>query len=202
MEPTLHCAQARRRLRGALLRPRAREPLHLPLPRPEARRDHRLQHAPARAHALRRRRRLRQAADRPARRDELARREDGYVYINGKKLDEPYIRQEPARLPRGPEPIKIPQGHYFMMGDNRQPVLRLARVGDRAAREPDRQGLRHLLAAAANHVDHRASSATIPRRPSRPPFAMSKIIESIERASCARTFRASRRETPSACTFR
>ena len=43
---------------------------------------------------------------------------DGYVYINGKKLDEPYISPEfrdhfsfPAQ--------KIPPGHYFMMGDNR-----------------------------------------------------------------------------------
>ena len=33
------------RLRGALLRPGAREPVHLPLPRPAARRDHRLQDA-------------------------------------------------------------------------------------------------------------------------------------------------------------
>jgi signal peptidase I len=43
---------------------------------------------------------------------------DGYIYINGKKLDEPYI---PANE-RGTEtmgPIKIAPGHYFMMGDNR-----------------------------------------------------------------------------------
>ena len=43
---------------------------------------------------------------------------NGYVYINGKKLDEPYISPQyrdhytfPAK--------KIPPGHYFMMGDNR-----------------------------------------------------------------------------------
>ena len=38
MEPTLHCARPGTRLRGALLRPRAREPLHLPLQGPGPRR--------------------------------------------------------------------------------------------------------------------------------------------------------------------
>ncbi len=41
-----------------------------------------------------------------------------YVYINGKKLDEPYIGRN-RRDARGPESFKIPQGQYFMMGDNR-----------------------------------------------------------------------------------
>ena len=45
MEPTLHCAQPAARLRGALLRPRAREPLPLPPPRSAPWRDHRLQDA-------------------------------------------------------------------------------------------------------------------------------------------------------------
>jgi signal peptidase I len=43
---------------------------------------------------------------------------DGYVYIDGKKLDEPYLKSQfrdhlsyPAR--------KIPPRQYFMMGDNR-----------------------------------------------------------------------------------
>jgi len=43
----------------------------------------------------------------------------GYVFINGRKLNEPYI--EAAR--RGDEsfgPKKIPAGQYFMMGDNRK----------------------------------------------------------------------------------
>ena len=42
----------------------------------------------------------------------------GYVFINGKKLDEPYI--ENAR--RGSQPFpayQIGKGQYFMMGDNR-----------------------------------------------------------------------------------
>lgn len=41
-----------------------------------------------------------------------------YVYINGKKLDEPYIGHN-RRDARGPETFRIPQGQYFMMGDNR-----------------------------------------------------------------------------------
>jgi signal peptidase I len=41
-----------------------------------------------------------------------------YVYINGKKLDEPYIGQN-RRDSRGPETFPVPQGQYFMMGDNR-----------------------------------------------------------------------------------
>ena len=43
---------------------------------------------------------------------------DGYVYIDGKKLDEPYIK--PGFRDRFTFPAqKIPAGHYFMMGDNR-----------------------------------------------------------------------------------
>ena len=43
----------------------------------------------------------------------------GYVYINGKRLNEPYIK--PARRDsRTIAPLKIPNGQYFMMGDNRQ----------------------------------------------------------------------------------
>jgi signal peptidase I len=52
---------------------------------------------------------------------------NGYVYINGKKLDEPYIR--PKRrdhltlslvdLPPDGTHTRIPKGYYLMMGDNR-----------------------------------------------------------------------------------
>ncbi|MEO5575555.1 MAG: signal peptidase I [Gaiellaceae bacterium] len=41
-----------------------------------------------------------------------------HVYIDGKRLDEPYI--EPNRRDtRGAETFNVPQGQYFMMGDNR-----------------------------------------------------------------------------------
>jgi signal peptidase I len=43
---------------------------------------------------------------------------NGYVYINGKKLDEPYIKAE-RRDTETHEAVKIPKGMYFMMGDNR-----------------------------------------------------------------------------------
>ena len=42
MEPTLHCARPAPRVRGALLRPRAREPLHLPVHGPAPGRHRRL----------------------------------------------------------------------------------------------------------------------------------------------------------------
>jgi signal peptidase I len=44
---------------------------------------------------------------------------NGFVYIDGKKLNEPYILQ-PRRDDRTIAPMKIPKGQYFMMGDNRQ----------------------------------------------------------------------------------
>ena len=41
-----------------------------------------------------------------------------YVFINGKRLEEPYIQKE-RRDTRPPETFQVPQGQYFMMGDNR-----------------------------------------------------------------------------------
>jgi signal peptidase I len=43
---------------------------------------------------------------------------NGYVYINGKKLNEPYVKPD-RRDTETHEPITIPKGMYFMMGDNR-----------------------------------------------------------------------------------
>ena len=74
---------------------------------------------------------------------------DGYVYINGRKLDEPYVRRIGGRQePTDPftnglawslqQPYHVPAGAYFMMGDNRTdsgdsrefgPVLRGRLVG-------------------------------------------------------------------------
>jgi signal peptidase I len=41
-----------------------------------------------------------------------------YVYIDGRRLQEPYIAQK-RRDSRGPETFQVPQNQYFMMGDNR-----------------------------------------------------------------------------------
>jgi len=42
----------------------------------------------------------------------------GAVYVNGKKLEEPYAQgsQDDRTTRKWP---RIPSGHYFMMGDNR-----------------------------------------------------------------------------------
>jgi signal peptidase I len=46
------------------------------------------------------------------------RRGAAFVYIDGKRLEEPYIEND--RRDIGPEEtFKVPQGHYFVMGDNR-----------------------------------------------------------------------------------
>jgi signal peptidase I len=44
------------------------------------------------------------------------------VYINGRKLDEPYVVHIDARFIQGRDnfgPVTIPEDHFFMMGDNR-----------------------------------------------------------------------------------
>ena len=42
---------------------------------------------------------------------------DGYVFINGKELNEPYV--QPARRDHESNSWKVPMGSYFFMGDNR-----------------------------------------------------------------------------------
>jgi len=45
-------------------------------------------------------------------------RDREFVYINGRKLDEPYV--QPSRRGFGPEKtFEVPEGQYFLMGDNR-----------------------------------------------------------------------------------
>jgi signal peptidase I len=44
---------------------------------------------------------------------------NGYIYINGKKLIEPYIKRDRRDTATSYPARKIPQGMYFMMGDNR-----------------------------------------------------------------------------------
>jgi signal peptidase I len=50
--------------------------------------------------------------------DTVEAREDGHVYVNDRLLDEPYLPAgtRTTNLP----PTKIPAGHMFMMGDNRE----------------------------------------------------------------------------------
>ena len=44
---------------------------------------------------------------------------DGYVYINGKPLKEPYVEQARRGAVQAFGPVKVKPGNYFMMGDNR-----------------------------------------------------------------------------------
>jgi signal peptidase I len=43
------------------------------------------------------------------------------AYVGGRALDEPYVRRDTgcSDLCNLPKPIRIPPGHYFVMGDNR-----------------------------------------------------------------------------------
>jgi signal peptidase I len=47
-------------------------------------------------------------------------RGDGYVFINGKRLEEPYVRSDRRQLHAAFGPITVPKDHYFMLGDNRE----------------------------------------------------------------------------------
>jgi len=49
---------------------------------------------------------------------ETVREEDGFIYIDGKRLNEPYI--QPSRRDHQSGTWHVPQGHYFFMGDNRR----------------------------------------------------------------------------------
>ena len=44
---------------------------------------------------------------------------DGYVYINGEKLDEPYLSQQGITAVGRQEEYTVPEGCLFFMGDNR-----------------------------------------------------------------------------------
>jgi signal peptidase I len=46
-------------------------------------------------------------------------RGDGYVYIDGERLEEPYLTPERRSALNEMAPRTIPDDHYFMMGDNR-----------------------------------------------------------------------------------
>jgi signal peptidase I len=67
---------------------------------------------------------------------------NGFVYLGGKKLDEPYVKQD-RRDTRTIPPEEIARGRYFLMGDNRDqscdsrewgPVTRKAIIGRVALR--------------------------------------------------------------------
>jgi|GEM_PF-171235 len=50
---------------------------------------------------------------------EVVRIDNGKVYINNKPVDEPYLSAEHTRFPSSYPPTRVPDHHYFVMGDNR-----------------------------------------------------------------------------------
>jgi signal peptidase I len=50
--------------------------------------------------------------------EKIEARDDGYVYVNGKRLTEDYL-PEGVRTEPGFAPIRIPKDAYWVMGDNR-----------------------------------------------------------------------------------
>ena len=47
-------------------------------------------------------------------------RGDGYVFINGRRLKEPYVRPDRRQVPSSFGPVTVPANQYFMLGDNRE----------------------------------------------------------------------------------
>ena len=77
----------------------------------------------------------------------------GYIWINGKELNEPYI-QPARRQPRRREQPELSQqdlacaeGPVLLHGRQPRRILRLTYLGNRPTQEPGRQGGCHLLAA-------------------------------------------------------
>jgi signal peptidase I len=47
-------------------------------------------------------------------------RGDGYVFINGNRLEESYVRPDRRQIHTAFGPVTVPKDHYFMLGDNRE----------------------------------------------------------------------------------
>ena len=79
------------------------------------------------------------------------REQAGYIYLNGKKLNEPYVKADRRDTETIPEKT-VPSGQYLMLGDNRASSCDSRRWGTVPREEPDRAGVRDLLAARAHRL--------------------------------------------------
>ena len=121
---------ARGRLPRRSFGPRRRQPLHLPLPRPEARRDRRLRRTREDDPGVRRGRHVRQANRRPA--------GGGRLGAKRRRVHRRPAARRALRRPSRPPDAAVasnPAGPLLHDGRQPQPFLRLARLGHRAARE-------------------------------------------------------------------
>ena len=91
--------------------------------------------------------------------DTVTERDGGFVYINGKRLNEPYISPDRRAHDSTTGVVARAQGQLLLHGRQPRRVVRLPPLGIRAAQEPDRQGVRHLLAAEP-HLSHREIRST------------------------------------------
>jgi signal peptidase I len=74
---------------------------------------------------------------------------DGYVYVNDKQLDEPYI--EDLTFAKVVDyPITVAEGHYFVLGDNRDVSRDSRHFG--VINEDQIEGLAVLRVAPLNHI--------------------------------------------------
>ena len=156
-DPALRAARAR--VRGALLRPRARQPLRLPLPQPEAGEVIVFNTPPAAkakcgaggtfvsASSGSRGRPCRCGPKRPR----------TSTSTGGGSTSRTSRRADATSGPRRPTGSR-----RRLLRDGRQPlsVVRLARVGAGAAGERHRQGLHDLLAASADYFSNSTRSAS------------------------------------------
>ena len=46
--------------------------------------------------------------------------ENGIVYVDGKAIDEPYLTQKTFNAGELTGPVTVPEGHVFVLGDNRE----------------------------------------------------------------------------------
>ena len=75
---------------------------------------------------------------------------DGVVYVDGRRLGEPYLDPASRDHQTGSWPT-IPPGHYFFMGDNRAHSCDSRTWGAVPRGSPGRPGPVYLLAAEPDH---------------------------------------------------
>ena len=119
---------------------------------------------------------------------------NGFVFINGAQAGGAVHQAGPPR-PRELPAAEDRGGLVLRDGRQPRPVVRLAPVGLAARGEPDRQGVRGLLAAEPHFV------ALAFRPGPTGPFSHAEPHRAHRAAAAApRSARSSRRATPSACT--